>query len=141
MGDFEDYEPSDDEWDEWDLGVEEAYEEAGDDDFEDCSWKDLLKSARDIENDLPDHDTDYAEPGDGDFDDSSWKDILANRQQHNEDLPSDDAESHLSESASKDEAQNEEDDLSEDDEDPPELHKLACAMMAQSGSAMSDLPA
>jgi len=120
--------------------VEEAYEEAGDDDFEDSSWKDLLRSARDRENDLPDEDANYDEAGDSDFEDLSWKELLAKGMQNNDDLPNDDAESHLSENAGEDEAINQKDDLSEDDEDPPELHKLARAMMEQRGSAMSDLP-
>ena len=58
--DFEDYEPPD-EWDEWDEDIEEAYEEveAGDDDFEDCAWKELLKEARNAENqDMPEEDQD-----------------------------------------------------------------------------------
>ena len=48
----------------------------GDDDFEDCSWKDLLRSARDKENDLPEADANCDEAGDSDFEDFSWKELL-----------------------------------------------------------------
>ena len=141
MGDFEDYDPSEDEWDEWDMGVEEAYEEAGDDDFEDSSWKDLLRSARDKENDLPEANDTYDDPGDSDFEDFSWKELLAKGTNKNEDLPSDDTESHLSENGGEDDTMNQNEDLSGDDEDPPEMHKLAKAMMQQRGSSpISDLP-
>jgi len=154
MGDFEDYEPSEDEWDEWDLGVEEAYEEAGDADWEDSSWADLLSSARNKENDLPDDETTYAEAGDSDFEDFAWKDLLAKGAQSNQDLPSGDADSQLSDTASDDAARTGKDELSavdeaedmhpnaelsEDDEDAPAMHKLAIAMM-EGRSLMTDLP-
>ena len=96
MGDFEDYELSEDEWDEWDMDVEEAYEEAGDADFEDCSWKDLLKEARNKENDLPPDEALYDEAEDTDFEDRSWKELLAKAKPTCDDLPADEAESPLS---------------------------------------------
>ena len=124
------------------MEVEEAYEEAGDDDFEDSSsWKDLLRMARDKENDLPEANDAYDGPGDSDFEDCSWKELLAKGTNKNEDLPSDDTESHLSENGGEDDTMNQNEDLSGDDEDPPEMHKLAKAMMQQRGSSpISDLP-
>ena len=136
MGDFEDYEPSEDEWDEWDMHVEEAYEEAGDADWEDSSWKDLLSAARDRENDRTHNAPAYDEAGDSDWDDSGWKNLL-NEGTKNADLPNDDED--LSDNPANNEDMTEED-LSEDDGDPPQLHKIATAMMEARGTSMSDLP-
>ena len=97
--------------------------------------------ARDKENDLPEANDAYDGPGDSDFEDFSWKELLARGPKKNEDLPSDDSESHLSENGGEAETMNQNDDLSGDDEDPPEMHKLAKAMMKHGGSsAISDLP-
>ena len=138
-GDFEDYEPSEDEWDEWDMEVEEAYEEAGDEDFEDVSWKDLLKQARRNEDDLPKDEDNYDEPGDSDFDDAGWKQLLSNRRGVNEDLPDDDTSSELSANQAAD-GSNHSDDLYESEDEPPEMHKLAKAIMKETGASMTDLP-
>ena len=138
MGDLEDHDPSEDEWDEWDMDVEEAYEEAGDADFEDCSWKDALKEARSKENDLPQDEALYDEAEDADFEDFSWKDLVAKGTQTNDDLPADDANSQLSDS--DDAASTEKKDLSTDEEEPPEMRKIGKAMMEARGTAMSDLP-
>ena len=135
VGDFEDYEPSEDEWDEWDMDVEEAYEEAGDADWEDSSWKDLLSAARDQENDLNHDAADYDEAGDSDWDDSGWKNLLT-KSKKNDDLPDDDED--LSDCEAPDENMTQED-LSEDEHDPPQLHKIATAMMEARGTYMSDL--
>ena len=138
-GEFEDYEPSEDEWDEWDMEVEEAYEEAGDEDFEDVSWKDLLKQARRNEDDLPKDEDNYDEPGDSDFDDAGWKQLLSNRRGVNEDLPDDDTSSELSANQAAD-GSNHSDDLYESEDEPPEMHKLAKAIMKETGASMTDLP-
>ena len=140
MGEFEDDEPSEDEWDEWDMDVEADYEEPGDADFEDCGWKNLLKHKGKEETDLPHDEAPYAEPGDSDFEDRPWKDLLGKGKTHNDDLPADDSESQLSDGASDEAANTEKAELSADDEDPPTMHKIGRAIMEQTGLAMSDLP-
>ena len=160
IGDFEDYEPSDDEWDDWDMDVEQAYEEAGDADyedwderdmdvesdydepgdadFEDRGWKNLLNHKENEKTDLPKDNAHYDEPEDADFDDRPWKELLAKAKTTCEDLPEDGADSPLSD---RDEtATTDEEDLSTEEGEPPTMHKLGKAMMAERGTAMSDLP-
>ena len=149
VGEFEDYEPSEDEPDEWDLEVEAAYEEAGDADWEDSEWKDLLKNARERENDLPDEADAYDTAGDNDWEDATWKELLNKGVKENKDLPSESEEENdpPNEADAYDAAGDNDWDeqmmtnktLSEGEEDPPTMHKVAKAMM-KGRSEMTDLP-
>ena len=120
------------------MEIEADYEEPGDADFEDCSWKNLFKQKGNKETDLPKDDAHYDEAEDADFEDRPWKELLAKAKPTCDDLPTDEAESPLSD---RDEtATTDTEDLSTEEEEPPTMHKLGKAMMAERGTAMSDLP-
>ena len=95
-----------------------------------------MSAARDQENDRNHDAADYDEAGDSDWDDPGWKNLL-NKSKKNADLPDDDED--LSDHTAQDEDMTE-GDLSEDEHDPPQLHKIARAMMEARGTYVSDLP-